>query len=135
MGRRHLPGLWWNEYHLKYVDVMISPVDYLHRWVESRHKFLKVCRGIMESSTNFLESLIDCKVYAISVLSFKDYIAAFWRDNPQGIISDFPMLSSWVIQRFSYTCVDDRLWTGTDIDVRDPYHQSRDTIGKFKWHA
>ena len=60
----------------KYVGVMISPDGNLHRWTECRHKFAKVCRGIMKSSTNFLESLVDYKIYVISVLSFVDSITA-----------------------------------------------------------
>ena len=120
-----------------YVGAMISPDGHLHRWTASRHKFVKVSRGIMESSTNLVEHLVDYKIYAFSVPR-KHYgvHCCTWRGNPQAKISGFTTLGSWIIRRFSYTYVDGILWTGVrQRRTWGPHHESRDTIRKFKRHA
>ena len=97
---------------IKYIDVLIYPDDYLHRSILSGNKFTRVCRRILESSEKLGRTSDWLQNICVSCAKLYVFHCNIWRDHPQGIISGFAMLSSWVISRFFFFYTDDQIWTG-----------------------
>ena len=49
---------------------MIGPEGYLHRWTAPRKKFIQRTGKINGTSKSLVERLVDCKIFALSVLGY-----------------------------------------------------------------